>query len=162
MRPSSGWSSTSRTTHRDGVIDPLPGPVERLLPQGRIGGGNILRSEFQIDIRDLRIDFRQPIAKVFQVRGLGRREMRVLHFDVVDAVPIREHLPQVHDVERSRRAVGLRGILQNAIEAERHDGHAPKLRLIANLRPSTASAGEAGSGGGAHEKFPAFHRALPV
>src|SRR5439155_1216522 len=47
--------------------------------------------------------------------------------------------------------------LQNAVEAEAHDGHARQFRLIARLRPSLSTAGKTGRGGGSNEKLPAFH-----
>ena len=62
----------------------------------------------------------------------------MLELDVVDAVAAREHLRKVEDVERPGRIVGLRGVFENAVEAQAHDRDACQFRLIAILATAEA------------------------
>ena len=59
----------------------------------------------------------------------------MLHFNVVDAVPFRNHSRQVEDVERAARIVRVRSALQNATEAQAHNRDAVAFGLIGPLRP---------------------------
>src|SRR5216110_1418179 len=79
----------------------------------------------------------------------------MLHFHVMNAVAIRDHLGSIQDIECSCRVIWMSGALQNAAETEGHDGDAIEFGSIGALPPPFG--GWAGGDCGTDKKFTAFH-----
>ena len=87
----------------------------------------------------------------------------MLEFHLVHAVAVREHLPDVEELERALRAVLHVGYFQNPLEVQRHDRDAIQRGLLdlvgltRTLRPSGAKARDTGGCGGTHQKLSTLH-----
>ena len=68
-------------------------------------------------------------------RRLRLDEMRQDDLDVVDVVPVRDHLGEVEDVHQDLRRIVRIG-LEERVEAPRRDAHAPKFRIVSGHRGS--------------------------